>query len=176
VKTIVGDARRTLKVLLSELVSPERPAWISPRARIVVERQDEWSVLGEARLGSRPVARLVWRRDGQLVSAQQLDADGRGHGLEIERHAGRTTWCAQWVHGKQHGLAIQLDDRGRALSASRFVHGRGTDIWMSNCGKVSEVRETQDGHLHGWVCWGDPEQPGEEEHYCQGQRHGIFHC
>jgi hypothetical protein len=115
----------------------------------------------------------VWTPDGELGHVQPFDANGKGHGIEIERDSGRTTWCAQWVHGKQHGLVIQFDARGQPLLVTRFVRGRGTDIWI-DCGKVSEVREMVDGRPHGSVRWGDPRRPWEEEHYCRGERHGIF--
>jgi hypothetical protein len=151
----------------------ERPSWLARGARLVIHKQHEHGMSGEARLGTRTVASLAWASDGQLWHARQLDAAGRGHGLETEHDDGRLSWCAQWVRGKQHGLAMQFDDRGRPLVVTQFVRGRGTDIW-TNCGEVTEVHEMNDGRLHGFVRWGDPRQPWEEEHFHAGKRHGIF--
>jgi hypothetical protein len=156
------------------VVSVERPGWISPGATIVVEDQNKETMWGVARVGRRAVARLMWTRDGRLLYEKGLDAEGRGHGIELERHeSGGVAWCAQWAHGKQHGLAMQLDARGRPLLVTTFVRGRGTDIWI-DCGAVSEVREMADGTLHGSVVWGNPRRPSSEEQFWRGKRHGVF--
>jgi hypothetical protein len=159
----------------------EVPRWLPARAQIVMSEPKHGSITGEARLEAQTLARLMWvpepgkARKMRLIHADQLDGEGRRHGFEAEYDDGRTAWCAQWVRGKMHGLAIQLDRRGRPMIASRFVRGRGTDLWMG-CGQgpVSEVREMLDGQLHGLVRWGEPEEPWEEERYRHGKRHGIF--
>lgn len=157
----------------------ERPAWLPPRAQLVVLERNEASIRGEARLKSRPLARLLWTSDGELGRVHPLDRNGKPHGLEVERLGGRVVWCASWRHGKQHGLVMQFDDDGQPLFVTEFDAGRGTDIWMG-CGggcevsEVSEVRDILDSRLHGWVRWGDPARPSEEEHYRHGERHGIF--
>src|ERR1043165_335676 len=115
VRTIAGDLSRALQTLPSKTVPSEttslrRPPWIPRRALLVVEDRSEWSIRGDARVGSRRIARILWTHDGQLDHVMHLDAAGKGHGLEIEIDDGRVKWCAQWVHGKQHGLAIQLDE------------------------------------------------------------------
>lgn len=153
-------------------LSLELPAWLPPDVRIVIEDLGTGSIRGMARVRSRSVARLIWELDGELLHEQPLDAKGKAHGLEIERRGGRGVWCAQWSHGKQHGLVIQFDDRGRPALVTRYVAGRGTDIWMS-CGQVSEAREMLDGRPHGWARSGDPRYPHEEEHFYRGQRQGI---
>lgn len=153
-------------------VSLELPRWLPARAHIEVLSESVSGIVAEARMGSRPLARLMWSHEGELGYIKQLDPEGNGHGLELDRSAGHMVWCAQWVHGKQHGLAISFDGTGRPLLATRFVQGRGTDLWMS-CGNISEVREMADAQPHGWVRWGDPQQPSEEEHYRHGERHGI---
>jgi hypothetical protein len=135
---------------------------------------------GEARLGRRRLAQLLWTGDGQLRHEKPLDAEGRGHGLEIQRDdLGKIAWCAEWAHGKQHGLVIQFGPRGRPLLVTEFVRGRGADIWISGCDgrtrtAVTEVRELVDGRLNGWVRWGSPRRPWDEEHFVHGERHGIF--
>ena len=155
----------------------ELPAWLPAAARVVLEDVSESSMRGKAYVGRRAVARLVWMRDGQLMHEQRLDAKGKAHGLEIERdEPGEIQWCAQWVHGRQHGLTLLFDRRGRPLLVTEFVRGRGTDIWMGcgPAGQVSEVRGMLDGQLHGLLRWGNPQRPWEEEHYWRGKRHGIF--
>lgn len=151
----------------------EVPDWIPASARIVIKHSDEVSLSGQARVGKRPLASLLWLGDGQLDHVKELDSRGKGHGLEIERQDGRVIWCAQWVHGVQHGPVIQFDRRGKPTMVTEFVRGRGTDIWMG-CGAVSEVRHVVDKRLHGQVRWGDPRRPWEEEHYRRGLRHGIL--
>ena len=154
-------------------VSLQMPAWWPAGAR-VVRRQGANAIAGEARIDRRPLARLLWTSDGQLAHEMPLDAKGRNHGVEIERDdQGQIAWCAQWVHGKQHGLVMQFDRRGHPVLVTEFVGGVGTDLWMT-CGIISEVRECTDRRLHGLVRWGDPRRPWEEEHYHRGQRHGIF--
>ena len=54
------------------VVSVERPGWISPRAKIVIEEHRERSMRGTARVGRRPVAQLMWTRDGQLLYEKGL--------------------------------------------------------------------------------------------------------
>lgn len=66
-----------------------------------------------------------------------------------------------------------FDESGQPALVTEFVHGRGTDLWMSG-GRVSEVRELVDGVPHGLVRWGDPERPSEEGNFDRGRRHGIF--
>lgn len=131
-------------------------------------------MLGEARRGTRRLSRLIWSRDGALLHEQPLDARGRHHGIEVERDdTGAVVWCATWVHGSMHGPLILFDESGLPALVTEFVHGRGTDLWMS-CGRVSEVRELVDGVPHGLVRWGDPEEPSEEGYFDRGRRHGIF--
>ena len=157
-------------------VALELPAWLPAAARVLLADVSEWSMSGKAYVGRRAVARFVWMRDGQLGHEQPLDAKGKSHGLEVEReHPGEIKWCAQWVHGKQHGVAIQFDRRGRPLLVTEFVRGRGTDIWMGcgPAGEVSEMRGILDRQLHGLVRWGHPQRPWEEEHDWRGKRHGI---
>ena len=166
-RTIDDDAIPSLPGL-------ERPDWISPCARIIIKGKNDESTWGEALMGERRLAQLNWAASGRLVHEKPLDADGEGHGIEIQRdNSGRIIWSARWVHGKMHGPAIQFDERGRPLLVTHFARGRGTDIWM-NCGKVTEIRELEDGQLHGLVRWGDPEKPSEEGCFFRGQRHGIF--
>jgi hypothetical protein len=72
---------------------------------------------------------------------------------------------------------MMLDDRGRPLSVSQFVEGRGFDVWMGGCDEgISEIRQLVDGTPHGLTRWGDPSRPWEEEHFFEGRRHGIFRC
>jgi hypothetical protein len=156
------------------VVSVELPEWISSRAKLVIEAQSETSIRGVARVGRRRVAELMWMPDGRLLYEMGLDEKGRRDGMEVERHeAGGVAWCAQWVHGKQHGLTMQFDARGRPVLVMEFVRGRGTDIWMG-CGVVSEIREMEHGTLHGTVRWGSARRPWCEERFFGGLRHGIF--
>jgi hypothetical protein len=163
----------------STLPSLEIPIWLSPGVTLVVTRHDRDSVSGEARSGRRRLARFLWTTGGLLQHETPLDARGREHGLQIERDdEGKIAWCAQWSHGKQHGLTMQLGRGGRPLLVTEFVRGRGTDIWTSGCAGpahagVSEVRELADDRLNGWIRWGNPRRPWEEEHYRRGERHGI---
>jgi len=156
---------------VSALQLPER---LPRRAKLVIRRRDAHSVLGEARRGTRRLSRLIWSRDGALLHEQPLDARGRSHGIEVEwDDSGAVLWCATWVHGSMHGPLMLFDEAGQPALVTEFVHGRGTDLWLS-CGRVSEVRELVDGRLHGLVRWGDPERPSEEGYFDRGRRHGIF--
>jgi hypothetical protein len=160
------------------------PAWLPAGARLVIKRQTETGISGELRLGRRTLARLGWSRarpedDFELAGEHMLDAKGRNHGLEIERDGDYIQWCAEWVHGRQHGLAIQFDPRGRPLMVTEFVHGRGLDIWANwsnrgrNRSEPGEVHSWRDGHLHGYVWWGPPRALSSEEHFVRSKLHGI---
>lgn len=141
---------------------------------MMVKGKNEGHIWGEAQLEGRTVARLSWSLDGGLIQEMQCDAHGKAHGFELEYDdSGRVIWVAQWEHGFMHGPAIQLDENGSPIIMTSFDQGRGVDIWMS-CGEVSEVREMVDGVPHGFVRWGEPTRPWEEEHFFQGKRHGIF--
>src|SRR4051812_25311931 len=95
---------------------------------------------GLARTRSRPVARLIWELDGKLPHEQPLDAKGKAHGLEIERHDDRIFLVRAVVAWK----AARTRDPARCPRAARArdsARGRaGADIWMG-CGQVSEVRD-----------------------------------
>lgn len=152
----------------------QRPEWLTRRAQLVIRSHDQHSVLGEARRGMRRLGRLIWSRGGRLMHEQPLDAQGRAHGIEVERDdAGAIVWCAAWVHGSMHGPLMHFDERGVPVLVTQFVRGQGTDLWM-NCGQISEVRELLDGVPHGLVRWGDPRRPCEEGYFVRGRRHGIF--
>jgi hypothetical protein len=152
----------------------QRPTWVFDRARLVILRSDRHSVQGEALLGGRKLGRLLWSLDGRILHEQPLDAQGRHHGVEVERdNSGKAVWCAGWVHGSMHGPVIQFDEHGHPLMVTYFVRGRGTDIWMSG-GHVSEIREMEDAQPHGLVRWGNPTSPSEEGYFFRGRRHGIF--
>jgi hypothetical protein len=154
--------------------SLERPSWIGPESRIVVNGENEASMWGEALEGGRRRVQLTWSPEGRLLHEKPFDAAGAAHGVEIQRgESGEVVWCARWVHGVMHGPVVQFDERGRPVVVTRFERGRGTDIWMS-CGKVTEVREMVDGVPHGLVRWGAPRRPWEEGHFSRGERHGIF--
>src|SRR5687768_6271291 len=131
----------------SSKIQPQRPSWLTARARLVVTERTDQSLVGEARVGARALARLVWTFDGLLAFASQLDSQGRVHGLYIEYDEGTPQWCGQYVRNKQHGLSIQLDDSGQPLLVTQFVQGDGVDVWMGcgGGGGVSEVRELKNG-------------------------------
>ena len=144
------------------------------KASIEVTFTNDVSVTGEARMGERPIAQLTWSSAGRLLHMKPYDREGRPHGVEIERNeVGGVSWCARWVRGKMHGPVIHLDGRGRPLTVSEFVRGRGVDIW-TNCGNVTEFREMIDGVPSGLERWGDPTRPWCEGFFFHGKRHGVF--
>jgi hypothetical protein len=166
--------RQSLQPAPSSDTVLECPEWLPARARIVVTRRTEGSIQGEARLGRRRLAQLLWTPDGQLGWEQPLGKNGKPHGIEVERDDdGRVTWCAQWVNGQMHGPVMQFDARGLPMMVTDFVRGRGIDIWIGGR-QVAEIREMADGRLHGIVRWGDPRKPSSEERFFHGERHGIF--
>lgn len=156
----------------------ERPRAALAHAVIEITDSDEHCVQGTVGVGGRKVMRVTWEAEGKIHRTLSYDRDGRPHGLECEyREDGILIWCQQWVHGKMHGPCMMLDERGRPLAVSKFVEGRGFDVWMGGCNEgIAEIHQLADGAPHGVTRWGDPSRPWEEEHFFEGRRHGIFRC
>jgi antitoxin component YwqK of YwqJK toxin-antitoxin module len=152
------------------------PSWCSSEIVLKINGKNDASVWGEAAVDGRVVAQLAWSPEGKLLHEKAFGPDGRPNGLEIQYDgAGRVIWCARWVAGEMHGMAMQFDDEGLPVIATPFVHGDGVDVWIA-CGEVSEVRATHNGIPHGLVRWGNPTKPDEEGYFANGKRHGIFRC
>jgi antitoxin component YwqK of YwqJK toxin-antitoxin module len=113
--------------------------------------------------------------DKKDVSSEiSFDHLGRRIGLEVERlRDGRVLWRVPWVQGQMHGVAMQFDEAGRVLARSRFVKGRGVDVFL-NDGEITEFHEIVNSVRHGVTRWGNPLQPWAEEHYLRGKRAGVF--
>ena len=125
-------------------------------------------------IGRRVVARMYLHPDGSVEHEHQFDADGRMHGTERECFEnGRTRYLATWIHGKQHGLQQQWDERGRLVVSQRFVRGTGLDIWFDGK-RLSETRGYLDGDRHGFERWWcDATHVWQENHFARGLEHGI---
>lgn len=159
------------------------PEGVPPNAQFEMIRSDGRTLWGLLRHG-RSAARVTWalkddafHRAGTLMLVSRLDREGRRHGLETEHLGdGAVQWRVPWVRGQLHGVARQLDENGKTLVRSRFVHGTGADVWVSHCGRwgVSEVREMRDSQPHGVTLWGHPRLPWDEEFYVRGLRSGVF--
>jgi hypothetical protein len=94
--------------------------------------------------------------------------------LEVEwRDDGTIEWEVPWTSGEMNGVARQRDAYGRDLFRSRFVRGRGVDLWVQ-CGSIVEFREYVSSVPHGVERWGHPMFPTEEGHWIRGKRTGIF--
>lgn len=153
----------------------ELPRSAPPGVVITIAGNNEASIWGAVNVGERLVVQIAWSPEGRILHEKYFDRVGRAHGVERQRDDdGHVIWCAQWVHGLMHGSVMMLDRAGRPVVVTPFVRGRGMDIWLNDCGDIVEVREMADGVPHGFVRWGEPTLPWEEEHFSRGKRHGVF--
>ena len=155
----------------------QRPAGAPRGARLVVVDRVGISVRGELQQGGLRLAQLTWDSRGRLTWEKPFDGNGRAHGLERElREDGSVSWQVPWSRGAMHGLARQFDESDRCIMRSRFVRGRGVDVFcdvLDGVIAIAELRE-MDETLHGLERWGPPDRPYEEGHHEHGKRHGVF--
>lgn len=131
--------------------------------------------MAEYRVGERVAARVYWHDSGAIEWEVHFDEQGKMHGREREEHPdGRRKYEARWIHGLQHGLQRQWDERGRLLGQTRFVRGTGVDLWWDR-GRLTEQREYADGLLHGVErLWETRTRVFHEKRYFRGLEHGIW--
>ncbi len=154
----------------------QRPSSAPRDARVVVIDRVGVSIRGELEEAGVRLTQLTWDLRGRLTWEKPFDREGRAHGLERELDGGRVSWQVPWSRGTMHGLARQFDATGRCVMRSRFVRGRGVDVFcdvVEGVVAIAELREI-DETLHGLERWGPPDRPYEEGHYARGQRHGVF--
>jgi len=139
------------------------------------------------------VIRLEWRRyfvGGKLVGERGYWGDGKLAQERPIRHGKVHGRCYQWdcsgvlvllepyQKGLMHGTARQWAEDGTLLGTYEMRHGTGLDVWRARRedGRVvvAEVHSMRAGMKHGFTWWlrGDG-RPYHEEHYWNGQRHGI---
>jgi hypothetical protein len=125
-------------------------------------------------VGGYLVARVYLHPTGAIDWETHYDDAHRLHGIERQEFEdGRIKYRARWVHGLQHGLQQQWDQRGLLLVHTRFVHGTGTDLWF-DCGCLKEERHYVHGLRHGverW--WRDRKTVWHEIQLRAGLKHGI---
>jgi hypothetical protein len=154
-----------------------------PRSDIplnAVERRVEgYDDHAECVLDGRVVGQRFYNEHGKMFRETPLK-DGKKHGKEIEwNDDGALLSVEPYFEGRIHGLAKQYGQGGKVIGTYRFVHGTGYDIWRwewwEDFAPVSEVHSMQNGALHGYEWWLDPDQRNvhHERHWYEGNYHGI---
>jgi antitoxin component YwqK of YwqJK toxin-antitoxin module len=147
--------------------------------RIVSTHPDGSRRHAEYVLEGEVVGHRWWDEDGSL-SRETPFMNGVKHGVEYIFYAsGNLVSAEPYERGQMHGLTEQWDRDGRLIGTYTMVHGTGIDLWRwvrpDGSISLSEVRYYKDGHRHGfewWINW-DQQQVSEEQHFREGEPHGI---
>lgn len=121
--------------------------------------------------------RGYWR-DGTLAFERPI-RDGKAHGRCYEwARSGALVLLEPYRAGLMHGTARQWAEDGTLLGSYEMRHGTGFDVWRARTEEgrivVAEIHSMRAGRKHGFTWWlREDARPYHEEHYWDGQRHGI---
>jgi antitoxin component YwqK of YwqJK toxin-antitoxin module len=147
--------------------------------RIIATYPDGSRKQAEYLLAGEVVGRRFWDEDGSLSLETPLK-DGVKHGVEYTFYAnGNLVSAEPYCEGQMHGVTMQWAPDGRLIGTYTMVRGTGIDLWRwvrpDGSIALSEVRYYKDGERHGfewWIIW-DQRNVSEEQHFLEGQPHGI---
>lgn len=126
--------------------------------------------------------------EGELVGRKIVEAgavyweyglkQGRKQGEYYYFHADESIkYKAEFIKGKQEGIASQWSESGELMCVSVFENGTGIDFWgQEEEGEfiLSEERHYKDGLQHGverW--WNSSTEIWQESFFKEGKLHGI---
>lgn len=126
------------------------------------------------------VGRREFDEEERMWQEYALDKDGQPHGwyYEFDEETGDLQCKEFYVEGKLHGTCKQWIG-SKFVGAYTLEMGNGDDLWrhLNEDGNIclSEIRQYKDGNFHGYVWWVNDDQQSvwSEEHFNEGQPHGI---